>query len=120
MNMEIALDILSKAGPNVTPAVNGKEALDAFLGSDAGTFDAILMDVQMPILDGYEATRAIRKSSHPQAKTIPIVAMTANAFTSDVTAALAAGMNDHIAKPISYQLLFDALTRLTGEGDADE
>lgn len=120
MNMEIARDILTKAGMQVTPALNGQEALDAFMASEPGSFDAILMDVQMPVMDGYEATRAIRKSDHPQAASIPIVAMTANAFTSDVTAALAAGMNDHIAKPISYQLLFEALTRLTGEGNADE
>ncbi|NCC42646.1 MAG: response regulator [Clostridia bacterium] len=115
MNMEIALDILTKAGLKVTPAVNGKEALDAFVGSDPNEYDAILMDVQMPVMDGYEATRAIRKSEHPRAATIPVIAMTANAFTSDVTAALAAGMNDHIAKPISYEHLFDALSRLTGE-----
>ncbi|MDD3220693.1 MAG: response regulator [Lachnospiraceae bacterium] len=115
MNMEIAVDILTKAGMDITQAVNGKEALDMFTNSEPDTYKAILMDVQMPVMDGYEATRAIRKSSHPQAKSIPIIAMTANAFTSDVTAALAAGMNDHIAKPISYEHLFTALSRLTGD-----
>ncbi|MDD3411107.1 MAG: response regulator [Eubacteriales bacterium] len=115
MNMEIAMDILSKAGLKITPASNGKEALDTFTASDPGTYEAILMDIQMPVMDGYQATRAIRKSDHPQAQTIPIIAMTANAFTADVTAALAAGMNDHIAKPISYERLFDALSRLTQE-----
>lgn len=120
MNMEIALGILRKAGLNITPVVNGKEALDAFTSSEAGSFDAILMDVQMPVMDGYEATKAIRKSEHPQAKTIPIIAMTANAFTADVTAALAAGMNDHIAKPVSYERLFDAISRLTQKGDNQE
>lgn len=116
MNMEIAVDILSKAGLEVIPVVNGKEAVDVFAASAPNTIDAILMDVQMPVMDGYEATRAIRKLNHPQAKTIPIIAMTANAFTSDVNAALASGMNDHIAKPISYERLFDTLSRLTGEG----
>ncbi|NCB99230.1 MAG: response regulator [Clostridia bacterium] len=113
MNMEIAVDILSKAGMNIIKARDGKEALDAFIASEPGTYKAILMDIQMPVMDGYEATKAIRNSQHPQADTIPIIAMTANAFTSDVTAALAAGMNDHIAKPISYEHLFDALARLT-------
>lgn len=120
MNMEIAVDILSKAGLNVTSAVNGKEALEAFTASGEGTYDAILMDVQMPVMDGCEATRAIRKSGHPQAKSIPIIAMTANAFTSDVTAVLAAGMNDHIAKPINYEHLFDTLSRFIGEGEKKE
>lgn len=67
----------------------------------------------MPIMDGYTATRKIRESGHEQAKTIPIIAMTANAFSEDVTAALAAGMNDHVAKPISYERLFDSLSKLT-------
>jgi len=120
MNMEIAVDILSKAGLNVTSAVNGKEALEAFTAAGEGTYDAILMDVQMPVMDGCEATRAIRKSGHPQAKSIPIIAMTANAFTSDVTAVLAAGMNDHIAKPINYEHLFDTLSRFIGEGEKKE
>lgn len=113
MNMEIAVDILTKAGMNITQVRNGKEALDTFIKSKPDSYQAILMDVQMPVMDGYEATRAIRKSNHPQAATIPIVAMTANAFTSDVTAALAAGMNDHVSKPISYERLFSVLTRLT-------
>ena len=113
MNMEIACDILTKVGMEITRAYNGQEAVDAFNNSADDYFDAILMDVQMPILDGYQATKAIRSSLKPQGKTIPIVAMTANAFTSDVTAALAAGMNDHVAKPINYQRLFEVLTRLT-------
>ena len=113
MNMEIALDILRKAGLDIIPVINGREALDTFEQSAPGTFDAILMDVQMPVMDGYTATRKIRASDHPQAKSIPIIAMTANAFTEDVTAALAAGMNDHVAKPISYDRLFATLSRLT-------
>ncbi len=113
MNMEIALDILSKAGLVMTPVVNGKEALDTFEASEPGTYDAILMDIQMPVMDGYTATRKIRECHHPEAKSIPIIAMTANAFSEDVTAALAAGMNDHVAKPISYDRLFNVLNRLT-------
>ena len=74
-----------------------------------GTYAAILMDVQMPVMDGYEATRKIRASSHPQAKSIPIFAMTANAFTEDVSAALNAGMNGHIAKPIDTRILYSSL-----------
>ncbi|MDD3336205.1 MAG: response regulator [Eubacteriales bacterium] len=118
MNMEIAQDILTKAGMIITPAVNGKEALDLFVASQPGTYAAILMDIQMPVMDGYESSRAIRKSAHPEAATIPIIAMTANAFTSDITAALAAGMNDHVAKPISYDRLYDALSKLTSKGES--
>ena len=113
MNMEIALDILRKAGFIVTPVTDGQEAFHTFTSSAPDTFDAILMDIQMPVMDGYTATRKIRESEHPEAKTIPIIAMTANAFTEDVTAALAAGMNDHVAKPISYDRLFHVLSRLT-------
>lgn len=113
MNMEIAIDILSKAGLDITPVVNGKEAVDIFVNSEPGTYDAILMDIQMPVMDGYAAAKMIRRSNHAQANTIPIIAMTANAFSEDVTAALAAGMNDHVAKPISYDRLFNSLSRLT-------
>lgn len=113
MNMEIAMDILKKAGLVITPVVNGQEALNAFETSEPGTFDAILMDIQMPVMDGYTAARKIRECSHPEAKTIPIIAMTANAFSEDVTAALAAGMNDHVSKPISYDRLFQVLGILT-------
>ncbi|SHK56234.1 hybrid sensor histidine kinase/response regulator [Hespellia stercorisuis] len=115
MNMEIALDILRKADMDITPVADGKEALETFVASEEGTYKAILMDIQMPVMDGYEATKAIRKSGHPQAETIPIIAMTANAFTSDVTEALAAGMDDHIAKPIDFERLFDTLSRLVKE-----
>ena len=113
MNMEIALDILKKAGLVITPVVNGQEALQTFESSEPGTFDAILMDVQMPVMDGYTATRKIRECDHLEAKTIPIIAMTANAFSEDVTAALSAGMNDHVAKPISYDRLFSVLAKFT-------
>ena len=120
MNMEIALDILNKAGFNITPVTNGQEALETFTNAEEGAFDAILMDIQMPIMDGYTATRKIRESNHPQAKTIPIIAMTANAFSEDVTAALAAGMNDHVAKPISYDRLFKVLSHFTNKNTENE
>ncbi len=109
MNMEIAVEILQKAGIVVTAVTDGKQACDTFINAPEGAYDAILMDVQMPVMNGYEATVAIRKSSHPQAQTIPIIAMTANAFAEDVNEALANGMNGHIAKPINYDKLFETL-----------
>lgn len=109
MNMEIAVDILEKVGIQVDQVTDGRQAVDRFTGEKPGTYDVILMDVQMPVLDGYAATGEIRKSSHEEAKTIPIIAMTANAFAEDVTAALASGMNGHIAKPIDYDKLFQVL-----------
>ena len=111
MNMDIAVTILEKAGVKVDQAHDGKEAVDCYLASEPGTYDVILMDVQMPVVDGYEATAMIRESSHPEAKTIPIVAMTANAFAEDVAEALSKGMNAHIAKPISYDKLFAILKK---------
>lgn len=111
LNMEIAQTILSDAGFTVDGAFNGEEALQLFLDSEPGTYDAILMDLQMPVMDGYTATRKIRASSHPQASEILIIALTANAFAEDITKALTAGMNDHVAKPIDYRQLFELLTR---------
>ena len=113
MNSEIAVSILTKAGIIVETAENGKEALDKFEISEENYYTAILMDVQMPIMNGYEATRAIRKSSHPQAQDIPIIAMTANAFSEDIAEALANGMNAHISKPVNYDKLFEALKKYT-------
>ncbi len=113
MNMDIAVTILNKEGIIVEQASNGSEACEKFLSAPAKTFDLILMDVQMPVMDGYEATRQIRNSSHPEAKTIPIIAMTANAFAEDIAEALSKGMNAHIAKPIDYDKLFDVLSSYT-------
>ena len=96
----ILVKIMTSRGATCEIAENGQEAVEMFNKSHPGDFDIILMDVQMPIMDGYEATRAIRASEHPQAQTIPIVAMTANAFADDVRAALEAGMDAHVAKPI--------------------
>jgi CheY-like chemotaxis protein len=95
----------------VSTAENGQLGLDAFLSAPSGTFDVILMDVTMPVLDGYEATRAIRASAHPQAATIPIIAITANAYAEDVAAAREAGMNDHVAKPIDMDRLLYILSQ---------
>ncbi len=111
MNMEIAETVLNKAGVKVDKAWNGKEACDLFLNNPAGTYTLILMDVQMPVMDGYEATKMIRNSNHEQAASIPIVAMTANAFAEDVAQALAAGMNAHISKPINYDKLFEVISK---------
>ena len=111
MNREIATAILKKGGFEVDNAMNGREALDRFLASPAGTYKAILMDIQMPVMDGHESSRAIRASDHPDSKSIPILAMTANAFTEDITAAISAGMNGHISKPINIENLFGTLRK---------
>jgi len=112
LNMEILEELLKMAGADCEWAQNGKEALEKFERSEEGQYDIILMDVQMPVMDGYEATRAIRKCSHPQAGTIPIIAMTANAFSEDVRDALDAGMNAHVAKPIDMEQLRAAIREI--------
>lgn len=109
LNAEIATELLNLVHMEVDRAADGQEALDKFVSSAPGTYDAILMDVQMPVMDGYAAANAIRNAAHPQAASIPIYAMTANAFTEDVTAALSAGMNGHIAKPIDTEILYSTL-----------
>ena len=109
MNMEIACELLRGAGFEVETAENGLKAMEMFEGSPRHWYDAVLMDVMMPVLNGYDATKRIRASEHPDAKSIPIIAMTANAFQEDVADALAAGMNDHIAKPIEIATLFKTL-----------
>ena len=111
MNMEIAKAILQSVGLRVDCAWNGKEALELFEASPVATYMAVLMDVHMPVMDGHEATRAIRACAHAQAKTIPIIAMTADAFAENVAEAHAAGMNDHIAKPIDTATLFATLAK---------
>ncbi|MDO4539860.1 MAG: response regulator [Syntrophomonadaceae bacterium] len=109
MNMEIATEILSSVGFEVDGVTDGQQALNAFTSSTEGTYQAIIMDVQMPVMDGYESTQLIRASAHPQAQTIPILAMTANAFAEDVSLTLTSGMNDHITKPIDIEQLFATL-----------
>lgn len=101
INAEILVDLLDMEGVKCEIACNGQEALQKFEQSEPGKYDLIFMDIQMPVMNGYEAARAIRACSHSEATTIPIVAMTANAFEDDVKAALDAGMNAHLAKPIN-------------------
>lgn len=111
LNLEIAEFLLTQAGAEVTAARNGKEAVDTFLSAPAGSFDMILMDIMMPEMNGYEATRTIRDSGRPDAKTIPILAMTANAFESDRQASLDAGMNEHLTKPLDLTVLINTLKK---------
>lgn len=109
INQVVAQRILEKAGARVTIASDGKEGLDDFANSPQGSFDAIIMDVRMPRMDGYEATRAIRASAHPQASSIPIIAMTAYAFVDDIRKSHDAGMNAHLAKPIEPDQMYETI-----------
>lgn len=109
LNAEIATELLSMANLRTVHVVNGLEAVKTFEASTPGTFNAILMDIQMPEMDGFEATKAIRCLERSDAKDIPIIAMTANAFAEDVTAALSAGTNGHIAKPIDIDRMYATL-----------
>lgn len=109
LNAEIVTELLKAEGANCDVSENGQLAVERFTSAPAKTYDAVLMDVMMPIMNGYEATKAIRASKHPEALTIPIVAMTANAFVKDVQDALDAGMNAHIAKPINMETLKNTL-----------
>ena len=111
LNMEIAAFMLESAGAELTKAQNGQEALDIFRESPAGFFDAILMDVMMPVMDGYQATRAIRALERPDAAAVPIVAMTAHAFADDRQRAYEAGMTAHLAKPLESAVLIRTLRR---------
>lgn len=112
LNMEIAEYLLHDPGAEVTKAWNGKEALDVFSDSPVGYFGLILMDIMMPVMDGLEATRAIRGLPRPDAMTVPISAMSANAFADDVQRSLQAGMNDHISKPVDRACLLATAQRL--------
>lgn len=114
VNMRVAVGLLGLVHVDCIEVVNGKEAYDTFIQAPSGTFDMILMDIQMPIMDGYAATRMIRNSDHKDAATIPILAMTANAFTEDIAASLASGMNDHIAKPIDNAILYSTISNYLG------
>ena len=109
LNQIVAKGFLSKFSVEVDLAVNGQMAVEMFCASEPDYYDAILMDIQMPVMDGLEATQAIRRSTHPNAKTIQIIAQTADAFSEDITRVLAAGMNAHIAKPIESELLAKTL-----------
>ena len=116
LNLEIAAELLRLTGAEVVAAEDGKQALEQFAASEAGTFDVILMDIQMPEMDGYASARAIRDSAHPQARSIPIIAMTANAFEEDVTAALDSGMDAHVSKPIDTNVLYKTLQKFLSNG----
>jgi len=105
VNRIILVKILSTLGATCDTAGDGQEAVEKFEASQPGTYDLILMDVQMPVMGGYAATRAIRGSSHPSAGTVPIIAMTANAFVDDVREAIASGMDAHVAKPVQVETL---------------
>ena len=111
VNQKVATRILEKGGITVTIAENGQVGYDKFIASPPNHFQAILMDLQMPVMNGYEATRSIRESDHVQAKSIPILAMTANAFAEDVQKCMEVGMNDHLAKPIEAQTLYATLEK---------
>lgn len=113
INLEIATIMLQDLGLIVTPAQNGKEALDIFEQSDTHTFDYIFMDVMMPVMDGLEATRRIRSLNREDAKTTPIIALSANAFEDDIKECLDAGMNAHVAKPIDVNVLKEELSLLS-------
>lgn len=110
-NSEIARTLLEHKGASVITAVNGQQAAELFKNKPAGTFDAILMDVHMPVMGGYEATGNIRKMDKSDAETVPIIAMTADAYDEDIKNCLKAGMNGHIAKPIDPALMFGVLDR---------
>ncbi len=116
INAEILEELLSCEGISCERTVNGQEALQRFQRMPAGYFDAVLMDVQMPVMNGYEAARAIRALAHPDAQTIPIIAMTANAFAEDVQTAMASGMNVHLTKPIDLGVLKGVLARQIQSG----
>lgn len=109
LNMEVAVKLLTTVGAEVSCAENGKKALDLYLESPDWFFDCILLDINMPEMDGYETVRAIRKSTKPDAKTVSVFAMSANAFSEDIVAAVDAGMNGHIAKPIEVRILYETL-----------
>lgn len=109
INQEIAVELLSAYGARVETSDNGKLALEKFLASPLDHYDAILMDIRMPVMNGYEAARAIRACGHPRAKTIPIIAMTANVLSEDILASKNAGMDAHIAKPLDLVRLYRVL-----------
>ena len=120
LNAEILTELLKIEGAECTICENGEEILKTFEKSAPGDYDMILMDVQMPVMNGYEATKAIRRSSHELAKKIPIIAMTANAFSEDIQYSLAAGMNAHISKPVDMKTLEKTIRRIKIGGRGTE
>ena len=116
LNAEILTELLKIEGAECTICENGEEVLKAFEQSAPGDYDMILMDVQMPVINGYEATKAIRRSSHELAKKIPIIAMTANAFSEDIQNSLATGMNAHVSKPVEMKVLEKTIRSIKSGG----
>ena len=116
LNAEILMELLKIEDAECTICENGKRVLEAFEQSAPGDYDMILMDVQMPVMNGYEATKAIRRSSHELAKTIPIIAMTANAFSEDIQHSLTAGMNAHVSKPVEMKVLEKTIRSIKSGG----
>lgn len=116
LNAEILTELLKIEGAECTICENGEEVLKAFEQSAPGDYDMILMDVQMPVMNGYEATKAIRRSSHELAKKIPIIAMTANAFSEDIQHSLSAGMNAHVSKPVEMTVLEKTIRSIKSGG----
>ena len=115
LNREIALELLGALGAGLETAVNGREALERFRQSPPFYYDLILMDIQMPVMNGYEAARAIRALKRRDAESVPIIAMTADAFVKDIQSAREAGMNGHMAKPLDYDSLSREISRYLGE-----
>lgn len=113
LNMEIASFVLDEQGAAVTEAKDGKQALDLFAASVPGTYDIILMDIMMPVMDGLEAARAIRSLERSDAKEIPIIAVSANAFADDIEESVRSGMNDHLSKPLDFEKLFKMIYKYT-------
>ncbi|MDE6516905.1 MAG: response regulator, partial [Acetatifactor sp.] len=111
LNREIATEILQMVGLEVETAENGSIGVDKVAAAEPGYYNLVLMDIQMPVMNGYEATCAIRTLNHKDAKSIPIVAMTANAFAEDIQTAKSSGMNEHMAKPIDLGRLMEVLER---------
>jgi len=118
-NAEIVADLLELEEVESEHAENGKIAVDLFVNHPAGYYDAILMDLRMPVMDGLEAASRIRASGKPDAKTVPIIALTANALEGDVQRSLEAGMNAHLAKPADSVLLYQELNRWVGPNKAE-
>ena len=112
INREIAGMVLSEKGFQLEEAVDGREAVEKVAASDPGYYDVVLMDIQMPVMDGYEAARAIRALEDPVLSRIPIIAMTANAFAEDIKAARDAGMDGHIAKPLDVAKMMETLREI--------
>ena len=111
LNAEILSSMLELSGASCTVYENGRQLVDAFASVQPGEYDAILMDVQMPVMNGYEAARAIRHSDNPLGRTIPVIAMTANAFAEDIQKSLDVGMDAHITKPLDLHVLQDVMRK---------